>query len=199
MVRESQAPETQARDLLDTYAQSQERLLGSWTTAVERFQVRTADEELWGRLEQLTERPLQVFQEQTRSLVDAQLRLMLNAQSVLARYWLANFNPAQYLPTLLDNWAWQTQRLAERNAEATRQAVERFLVAGKRFDPLKVTEAWSGTFKRSVEAFEEVSREIADRQQALVEQTEKETAEAAKKVAAGAKKAAERAGGEHAA
>lgn len=190
---ENQAPENQARDLLDTYVQAQERLLQSWTTLLERFQARTSDEEAWERFEQVTERPLHVWQEQTQRLIDTQLRVMLNAQSVLARYWLDSFNPSQYLPTLVDNWARQTQRMAERNAEASKQTVERLLEAGRRFDPLKVTDVWNDTFQRSVETFEEVSREVTDRQQALAERTQERTEEAARKIAGATKRTAERA------
>ena len=165
----AQRTERQTEGMINAYAQTQQRVLDSWVGVMQSFQAYSPDDD---KFRELTERPLQVWEQQTKRLLDTQLKGILNVQSTWTRYWLGELNPWNRLPTFIDVWARQNQRMAEQQAQTSRQIIDEVIEAGRRVDVNRITDTWDGVLRRSVEAWEESCNKVMEAQLATLQKLE---------------------------
>lgn len=139
---------THVGELVDAYVRSQQQLWEDWLSVVQGSQGRPTSAAVWGR-------PLEAWAEQARSLVESQMKGVMDLQSVWLRRGVQEVNPWSGLPALMTEWAEQNQKLAEQTAGAGRQMLDGWIEAGRRFDVVRVAQAWNGTLQQAIEAWQE--------------------------------------------
>jgi len=157
----AQRTERQTEGMINAYAQTQQRVLDSWVGVMQSFQAYSPDDD---KFRELTERPLQVWEQQTKRLLDTQLKGILNAQAQWTQYWLRGLNPWNRLPTFIDVWARQSQQMVEQHAQTSQQIVDRCIEAGRRIDVNRVADSWDSILRRSVEGWEESCNKVMEAQ-----------------------------------
>jgi len=165
----AQRTERQTEGMINAYAQTQQRVLDNWVGVMQSFQAYSPDDD---KFRELTERPLQVWEQQTKRLLDTQLKGILNAQAQWTQYWLRGLNPWNRLPTFIDVWARQSQQMAEKSAQTSQQIVDGCIEAVRRIDVNRVADSWDSVLRRSVEGWEEACNKVMEAQLATLQKLE---------------------------
>lgn len=164
----------QANDMMMNSLRAQQQLWTSWLETIQGMQPRSATSP-W---QQFTERQLQVWETQTKSLMD-QMQGILHTQST----WInqPQNNPWNHLPALTESWTRQIQLLAENGAKANQQIVEGYIEASKHLDVTKVMSIWNVTLEQSMKAGEETLQKVMEAELALLPTGEQKPAPEKKK------------------
>ena len=135
----------QMNDMMDTCLRSQQRLWDDWQGVMKSFQS--------GSTHAIS--PLEIWSAQTRNLVESQVRELVNAQSSWLRSGIYDTGPWTNLPSLVDTWTQQAQKMAEDSAMVNRQLIETCVEVGKCFDALKAAQIWNSTLQQALCAWGE--------------------------------------------
>lgn len=160
--------EQQTRETANAYFDVQQRLLDRYQGVSQCFQPWTADGELRNRWEQLNERRLQIWENQARRMIDAQMNAFLTVQTAWTRSWVNAVNPMNYLPQVTDQSMQLLQRMAEDGTRAFGRAVDSALGTSQRWSDMHpVTDTLTDALQRTMDSLEESCRKTQELQQSI--------------------------------
>jgi hypothetical protein len=177
----------QMNEMVNTYAQAQQRLWENWFGLVQGSQPGSPNADFWGAF---SGRPWPGSDDQVRDFMETQVKNILAIQLTWVQHGLNAVGPCtQHLSTILDGCTRQLQQVSQSNGEVNKQVVESCIEISKQ---LNIMDVWNETFQRLAKSWGEAVQKTAELQPPMpkIEPTEDTKAAASsgrEKSAAGGK------------